>query len=123
MKGKSGNRGKDLVGGLDPPERFGRGIMFLNKGFDGLLKLFDRVMIASLDLLLTELGKPALYLIDPRTMGWGKPAASAGAKVRPIPQSMKNRMDPRRMGINNVLKASKVQMPPSLPRRSHSKRG
>ena len=61
-----------MVGGLDPPERFGRGIMFLNKGFDGLLELFDRVMIASLDLLLTELGKPALDLIDPRTVGWGK---------------------------------------------------
>ena len=43
--------------------------MFLHKGFDGLL---DRVMIASLDLLLTELGKPALDLIDPRTVGWGK---------------------------------------------------
>ena len=46
--------------------------MFLNKGFDGLLELFDRVMIASLDLLLTELGKPALDLIDPRTVGGSK---------------------------------------------------
>ena len=104
-------------------ERFGRSLMILNKVFDGLLELLDRVMIASLDLLLTELGKPALDLIDQRTMGWGKPAASAGAKMRPIPQSMKNRMDPRRMGINNVLKASKVQMPPSLPRRRAFKTG
>ena len=53
-------------------ERFGRGLMILNKVFDGLLELLDRVMIASLDLLLTELGKPALDLIDPRTVGWGK---------------------------------------------------
>ena len=45
------------MSGLDPAERFGRGIVFLNKGFDSFLKLFDRVMIASLDLLLTELGK------------------------------------------------------------------
>src|SRR6478672_10129559 len=53
-------------------ERFGRGLMILNKVFDGLLELLDRVMIASLDLLLTELGKRALDLIDPRTVGWGK---------------------------------------------------
>ena len=46
--------------------------MFLNKCFDGRLELFHRVMIASLDLLLTELGKPALDLIDPRTVGWRK---------------------------------------------------
>ena len=46
--------------------------MCLNKCFDGLLELFDRVMIASLDLLLTELGKPAFDLIDPRTVGWCK---------------------------------------------------
>ena len=52
--------------------------MFLNKGFDGLLKLLDRVMIASFDLLLTELGKPALDLIDPRTAGWGKVQVVAG---------------------------------------------
>jgi hypothetical protein len=53
-------------------ERFGRGLMILNKVFDGLLELLDRVMIASLDLLFTELGKRALDLIDPRTVGWGK---------------------------------------------------
>ena len=52
--------------------------MFLHKGFDGLLELLDRVMIASLDLLLTELGKPALDLIDPRTVGWGKVQVVAG---------------------------------------------
>ena len=46
--------------------------MILNKVFDGLLELLDRVMIASLDLLLTKLGKPALDVIDPRTVGWGK---------------------------------------------------
>ena len=46
--------------------------MFLHKGFDGFLELLDRVMIASLDLLLTKLGKPELDLIDPRIVGWGK---------------------------------------------------
>jgi hypothetical protein len=38
------------VGGVDPSEPFGRGVMILNKDFDGLLELFDGVMIASLDL-------------------------------------------------------------------------
>ena len=52
--------------------------MILNKVFDGLLELLDRVMIASLDLLLTELGKPALDLIDPRTVGWGKVQVERG---------------------------------------------
>jgi hypothetical protein len=65
---KSGNRGEDLVGGFDPLKRFGRGVMILNKGFDGLLELLDRMMVASLDLLLTELGKPAFDLVQPRTI-------------------------------------------------------
>ena len=43
--------------------------MILHEGFDGLLELFDRVMITSLDLLLTELSEPAFHLIDPRTVG------------------------------------------------------
>ena len=57
--------------------------MFLNKCFDGLLELFDRVMIASLNLLLSELGKPALDLIDPGTVGWCKVQVVAGPFCQP----------------------------------------
>ena len=52
--------------------------MILNKGLDGLLELLDRVVIASLDLLLAELSEPALHLIDPRTVGWSEMQVVAG---------------------------------------------
>ena len=58
--------------------------MIFNKGFDRLLELLDRVMIASLDLLLAELGEPALHLIDPRTVGWGEVQVVAGPFGQPI---------------------------------------
>ena len=58
--------------------------MCLNKCFDGLLELFDRVMIASLDLLLTKLGKPAFDLIDPRTVGWCKVQVVALPFCQPV---------------------------------------
>ena len=40
-------------------------------------------MIASLDLLLTELRKPALDLIDPRTVSWCKVQVVAGPFCQP----------------------------------------
>jgi hypothetical protein len=42
--------------------------MILKKGFDGLLELLNRMMVVSLDLLLTELAKPAFDLVDPQTL-------------------------------------------------------
>jgi hypothetical protein len=44
--------------------------MILNKAFDGLLEWLDREMIASLDLLLTELANQLWDLIDLRTVVW-----------------------------------------------------
>src|SRR5215207_2446404 len=58
--------------------------MILNKGLDGLLELLDRVVIASLDLLLAELGEPALHLIDPRTVGWSEMQVVAGPFGQPV---------------------------------------
>jgi hypothetical protein len=63
--------------------------------------LLDRVMIASLDLLSTELGKPALDLIDQRTVGWGKVQVVA----RLVPEGRSKRLSDPSGGKGGRAKA------------------
>ena len=60
---------QDVVGGLGPRKGLGVGIAYLDEAADVLLELYDAEVRSAFDLLLGEMSKPALDLIEPRAIG------------------------------------------------------
>jgi hypothetical protein len=62
--GEAGDAGEDLVGGLGPDEGLGLGVVDVDDFADRLLEPGDAAVRAAADLLLRELGEPALDAAD-----------------------------------------------------------
>jgi len=83
--GEASDAGEDLVGGLDPVERLGIGVVVLDEVSDCALQLKNASMLAALDLTLSEQCEPALDLVQPRAVSGREVHVETRALCEPAP--------------------------------------